>query len=329
MFVSAWLLLGTVEASELSFGYVPSPGPGEKPGLLVTAPRAVERLRVDCVVGGKTHTWDDRGLAAQKVHRYEWARDTRYTHADCEVQVVFEDGTSEMANLPIDWTYGGQLKVDLSKAELEAHTVSVDVSAWVDTAEVVAFGAGRSVLGKEMMSIQSGPGRVEIPWVGDPGKVVLLDVTLNGANSWSGFTFSPWFLEIPHDDVHFDTNKDEVPAEEEHKLERTLLDLQGVLEQYGDIVPVKLYIGGCTDTVGDRGHNKELSRRRARSIAFWLRSHGYGGPIYYYGFGESWLAVSTGDGVEEPRNRRASYMVTASVPPKGSGVPSAGWQSIP
>ncbi len=71
MFVAALLLLGTVEASELSFGYVPSPGPGEKPGLLVTAPRAVERLRVDCEVGGKTHTWDERGLAARKEYRYE------------------------------------------------------------------------------------------------------------------------------------------------------------------------------------------------------------------------------------------------------------------
>ena len=45
------------------------------------------------------------------------------------------------------------------------------------------------------------------------------------------------------------------------------------------------------------------------------RGHGYDAPIYYYGFGESLLAVKTGDGVDESANRRVLYIVTSDVPP--------------
>ena len=88
---------------------------------------------------------------------------------------------------------------------------------------------------------------------------------------------------------------------------------------------MKLYIAGCTDTVGDASYNRDLSRRRAKSIAGWLRANGYDMPIYYYGFGEGLPAVRTGDGVDEPANRRALYLVGANPPPAGSGIPSVGW----
>jgi outer membrane protein OmpA-like peptidoglycan-associated protein len=104
--------------------------------------------------------------------------------------------------------------------------------------------------------------------------------------------------------------------------------LQDVVEKYGSMVPVKLYIAGCTDTVGDAGSNAELSQRRARAIASWLRGHGYDKPIFTWGFGESLLAVQTGDNVDSAVNRRALYMVGANPPPAGSGVPAVGWRPL-
>ena len=68
--------------------------------------------------------------------------------------------------------------------------------------------------------------------------------------------------------------------------------------------------------------------RSPSRIATWLRNHGYDKPIYYHGFGEGLLATPTGDGVDEPRNRRALYMVGANPPPAGSGVPSVGWTEL-
>ena len=143
--------------------------------------------------------------------------------------------------------------------------------------------------------------------------------------AWAGFTFSPWFLEIPHEEVLFDTNDAAIHASEAPKLERTLRELEEVLHKYGDIVPVQLYIAGCTDTVGDAGSNQALSQRRAHAIASWLRESGYSHPIYYYGFGESYLAQQTGDEVDNQANRRALYYVGAVPPPPSTGVPQVGW----
>ena len=140
---------------------------------------------------------------------------------------------------------------------------------------------------------------IEIPWRGDKDDVVLIDVTLEGVNAFAGFTYSPWYLDIPHQEVLFDSNSANIDESEYWKLESTLSDLKDTLDKYGSVVPVKLYIGGCTDTVGDQAHNRDLSMARARAISQWLRSHGYSHPIYYYGFGENLLAVKTGDGVDE------------------------------
>jgi len=57
-----------------------------------------------------------------------------------------------------------------------------------------------------------------------------------------------------------------------------------------------------------------LSRERARSIASWFRKRGARIPIAYEGYGETALAVSTADGVDEPRNRRVDYILSLDEP---------------
>lgn len=94
---------------------------------------------------------------------------------------------------------------------------------------------------------------------------------------------------------------------------------------YGPVVPVKLYIAGCTDRVGDAASNQQLSAQRAKAISTWLRSNGYEAPIYYHGFGESLLAVKTADGVEESANRRVLYIVTSDAPPD---LPNVSWKQL-
>jgi len=324
------LLSGPSHAQDLDFGYTPAPGPGEKPGLLVTPQRAVKTLEVNCEAGGEAYDFEKSGLAAGKLVRLEWKRDPSVTTATCFVRAIFPDGYVSEVSLPIEYSYGGALSVDLSRAsaDVDKRTLTVRVSDSVERADITAYGARKVVLDKSTMEVGAGPGEITVPWVGDPADVVLLDVTLHSASAWAGFTYSPWFLDIPHDDVLFESNSADVPPSEEYKLTKTLRDLQEVVEKYGEIVPVKLYIAGCTDTVGDAGHNRDLSRRRAKAIAQWLRAHGYDRPIYFHGFGESLLAVRTGDGVDEARNRRVLYMVGANPPPAGSGVPRVSWSAL-
>jgi outer membrane protein OmpA-like peptidoglycan-associated protein len=326
--LSVWFRVAL--AQDLSFGYTPAPGPGENPALLVTPTRPVAALYVQIQVGGKTLEFNKKNLAPGVQVRFEWPRDAKITHADAFLRANFADGNVTETNVPIDYQYKGQLSVDVSHAtaDLGAKTVTVTTSALVDEAEIVAYGAHKAELDRRVVSINAGPGKVDVPFVGDPADVVLLDVTLKSGNAWAGFTYSPWFLDIPHDDVLFATDAADVPADQVWKLKNTLDQLVDVIDKYGAIVPVKLYIAGCTDTVGDGEHNRDLSLRRAQSIAKWLRANGYTHPIFYYGFGESLLAVQTGDGVDNAVNRRALYMVGANPPPAGSGIPGVGWKPL-
>jgi outer membrane protein OmpA-like peptidoglycan-associated protein len=323
-------LIDTAAAQDISFGYTPAPGPGENPAFLVTPERTITTLYVSIEVGGKTLEFNKKNLPAGQQVRFEWPRDTKVTHADAFLRATFADGNVTETNVPIDYQFKGQLSIDLSKAtaDLEAKTVTVSVTSTVDQAEIIAYGAHKAELDRRVVPINAGPGPIAVPFVGDPSEVVLLDVKLTAGNAWSGFTYSPWFLNIPHEDVLFASDSADIPANENYKLDYTLEQLRDVLDKYGAIVPVKLYIAGCTDTVGDAAHNKDLSFRRAQSIAKWLRAKGYTQPIYYYGFGEALLAAQTGDGVDNPLNRRALYMVGANPPPAGSGIPAASWKAL-
>jgi outer membrane protein OmpA-like peptidoglycan-associated protein len=317
-------------AQDLEFGYRPAPEPGEQPAFIVQPTRNVAELTVVVTAGGEEFRFDGGSVGSGVQKTFAWKRDTRVTTAEAYVKAVFDDGFVSEVTIPMEYTYGGQLEVDLSRAsaDVKKQIVTVQVSHAVDRAEITVYGARKAVLGKREVEIGAGPGEIDVPWVGDPGDVVLLDVTLHSGNAWAGFTYSPWFLDIPHEDVLFESNSADVPEIENFKLEHTLRELQGVLDKYGSVVPVKLYIAGCTDTVGDASHNRDLSRRRAKAIAAWLRSHGYDKAIYYHGFGESLLAVPTGDGVNEGRNRRALYMVGANPPPASSGIPRVTWTEL-
>ncbi|TNE91176.1 MAG: OmpA family protein [Deltaproteobacteria bacterium] len=325
------LIALAAHAGDLSFGLVPSPGPDENPAFIVTPLRPVANLWVDCEAGGDTHSFEQRGLLADTSARFELPRDESVTEAKCTVIADFEDSAREELVVPISWSYAAPLSVDLThaSADVKSRTLTVDVTAPVARAEVIAYGAHKKVLDSKTTDVSGGPGKVEVPWVGAASEVVLLDVKLHAPDgAWAGFTYSPWFLDIPHEDVLFESNQAVIRPEEEPKLEATLTELREVLDKYGEVVPVKLYIAGCTDTVGDAAHNETLSLERARAIAAWLRSHGFSAPIFYWGFGEKLLKVKTGDGVDEARNRRALYMVGANPPPPGSGVPSVGWRAL-
>lgn len=320
----------TANASDLQLG-LQTPDPGGYPAFVVTPTRPVANLWVSCEAGGKTYADERRGVGADEPARFELRTPPSVTSAECSVVADFADSAREEMVVPISWTSSASLSVNLDRAsaDVSARTLTVEVTAPVARAEVVAYGARKAVLDEQSFPIDDGPGRIEVPWVGSAADVVLLDIKLHAPDgAWAGFTYSPWFLDIPHDDVLFESNQAEIRTEEEPKLQATLKELADVMEKYGAVVPVKLYIAGCTDTVGDGGHNKDLSLRRARAIASWLRAHGFSAPIFYWGFGENLLAVPTGDGVDEARNRRALYMVGANPPPAGSGIPSVGWRAL-
>lgn len=67
---------------------------------------------------------------------------------------------------------------------------------------------------------------------------------------------------------------------------------------------------GHTDTTGSSATNQRLSEQRAQAVANYLTSRGVNSSrIRWMGFGETRLAVQTGDGVNEPLNRRVEIKI--------------------
>jgi outer membrane protein OmpA-like peptidoglycan-associated protein len=329
--LSACLLwANSVRAQDLSIGYAPALESGDSPMLSITPERGLSRLHVELEVGGQVDVHEYGAVAAGQEVVISWERDTSVTEATAAIRAVFSDGFVSEYSVPMSYSYGSALDVDMSSVQidLELGHISFEVTDAVRHAELISYGAHRAVLDRQLVPINAGPGRIEIPWEGNPKKVVLLEIIVHNESGMAAFDYSPWYLEIPHQDVLFETNQSDIPEEEEWKLQATLEELSEVQEMYGDMIDIKLYIGGCTDTVGVGSSNRDLSARRARTIARWLRAHGYASPILTYGFGESWLAVPTADGVDEPANRRAVYMVGTRPPPSITGVPRVGWKPL-
>ncbi len=143
--------------------------------------------------------------------------------------------------------------------------------------------------------------------------------------------YSAWYVPIPHEEVNFRTDSSDIDAPEVPKLDAAFAKVQEVLskDKAREHKNLTLYVAGHTDTVGNAGYNLKLSLARAQSLARWFRQRGVRIPISYEGFGETALKVQTPDETDEPRNRRADYIIADDAPPmKGTGGFKPGWKHV-
>ncbi len=86
-------------------------------------------------------------------------------------------------------------------------------------------------------------------------------------------------------------------------------------EQYKETGAVSITVTGNTDTTGSKAYNQKLSERRAAAVADELVRQGVPATtIATVGDGQNNLLVPTGDGVNEPQNRRAEIVMERPVP---------------
>lgn len=249
----------------------------------------------------------------------------------CTVSVDFLEANGSEGSMTFDVTVRSLRIVGLASTpddlDLDAGTLVVRPSRPVSEARLTAFGA-KGVQLDQVAGDLSDPGALRFAFDAGGRTVVKLVVEVRDAAGFlSSLTLQPWSYAIPHEDIVFPTGSAEVPAEEVAKLETAWSEVVRAVDLYGSVVEIHLFVGGYTDTVGDAPSNQALSERRARSIAQWFAAKGFPGTVSYQGFGESVLAVPTGDGVDEPANRRAVYLL-ASQPPVGPDVPRAAWKPL-
>ncbi len=157
---------------------------------------------------------------------------------------------------------------------------------------------------------------VSIQWREGPGTVMQIHLRVYDPDGfYDGVELFPWNVNIPHEEVNFATDSSVITEDQAPKVDVSYDQIAAVVAKHGAFAPLKLYIAGHTDTVGSDEHNQKLSEARARSIGEHLRRKGLRIPIFYDGFGERALLVPTADDVDEPKNRRAEYIVSVEDPP--------------
>ena len=227
---------------------------------------------------------------------------------------------------------GLKLAITKKDVDLTNRTLYFRLNRPVDSAEIRVFSTDGKLLA-ERTQLYNGAragSRLSISWpelLGANAENFRIELKVTDVDEyWIGWEVVRFYLEIPHEDVVFETAKWDIRPSEAPKLDEALKILIPAIEKHVKNMDCSLYVAGHTDTVGSLADNRELSQKRARSIAHYFASHGVKGiPIYVRGFGEELLAVQTGDNVAEERNRRALYIL-ATFPPEMSG-PGA-WQRV-
>jgi outer membrane protein OmpA-like peptidoglycan-associated protein len=224
-----------------------------------------------------------------------------------------------------------RLSVEKGKVDLEAGTFEVSSTRPIARVEVAVTGDQGQDLGRTEATFEnSPPGKpVRVTWNQTEGKALKIAVRVHDPDQfYSGIELYPWRIDIPHEEVNFATGVFKIAPKEEPKLEKSLSLIREAVAKPGRFAEVKLFIAGHTDTVGPSDSNRILSLNRARSISEYFRKKGLRIPIQYEGLGEEALQVATPDETDEPRNRRAEYIVAIEPPPVRGAGGQAEWKTL-
>jgi hypothetical protein len=221
------------------------------------------------------------------------------------------------------------LGIDRDNVDVDRGELGFTVNRPLDRVEVSIYDKGGSVVGNHTQSFDGKSGDLTLKWPVMAGLGALEMKAYDVDGFWTGVMLEPFFIELPHEEIIFDTGKASWQAGEEPKLERTLKSIQEAMVKYERFRPdMRLYIAGYTDTVGGPADNQRLSQERAESIARWFKKRGVKFPLYAQGFGESVLVVKTADEIAEEKNRRAIYILGNARPGTSANFPRSDWRRV-
>ena len=267
------------------------------------------------------------------VRSIELAQPEGRFHYTGELIVLF--GNQETASMPLDFDAElyGALKMTLDKKDVDLanRKIAFRLSRPATRAEVtVLMDTGDHAFDGEVAFGGEPAGTpLEVSWPATEGRVLKIAVrAFDDAGFFTGVEIFPWQIDIPHEEVNFASGKWDIPGEEAQKLEHSYKLLAEAVAKYGRLAKVRLYVAGHTDTVGSNEGNRTLSVHRARAIGAWFRKRGLRIPVHYEGFGEQALLVGTADETDEPKNRRAEYIIAVEDPVLKSPPFTPNWRKL-
>ncbi len=302
-------------------------------GLLLVAHQPVKDARL--VIGGPhgERTVRSGFIAAGSQKLLAIPQKVGTVTYDGRLDVEFEDGQTGSAPVKFSLSVleGMRLSVTENELDLEKKRLTVRASREIQRVEYTVISDTGAVLdeGSSTDVTVDDPKAIRVTWAGKEGAIIRIDLTaFDAKNTFSKLELSPWFVDVEHEEVNFPSGSHVILPKEAPKLDRAYAHLQEKVNKYGNLVSLNLYVVGYTDTVGKPDHNLELSKRRARSIAAYMKKQGFKFPVYYQGFGEEVLAVPTEDETDEAKNRRALYLLGGDFKPTGPQIPRTDWKRL-
>ncbi len=301
-----------------------------KPALVLTINKPVQSITLELTRNdGEPLRRTTGALRAGTVQRFELPTPVGTWRFKGTLTVRFQNGSGGAMPLDLEVETSGPFVVDSSyeRLRLDKGELDVTLSRPAGRCEHEVTIEDKPVRQGQTSFAGEPPGTwLTISWRRYAADDVVLKIRLicwdkEEAFHTDPFELYPWWLEIPHEDVTFETGRWEIRPTERPKLDTAYAEIDKAVRRYGAIVAVKLYVVGHTDTVGDPASNRELSQNRARALAAYFRQRGVTIPIHVLGRGEDALAVPTPDQTDEPRNRRAEYIIGVEAPYPASWRP--------
>lgn len=313
------------------------PTRGEQPSVVLGFDETLHRATVTITEdeGAFNQTWNYPAIKPGTEHRIQWKQGDGAHGYTVAVEMVQPSGEKYTEETWVTFTTAGPIKVSIPAEGVDLATRTFDLVSNHPPShvEIEVLDDKQTVIGTSTFQVRDATAGkpVRVTWEQQrEGNIFRISATAHDDfGYWAAAEIIPWSLVIPHEDVTFETGKHEILAEEAPKVDRAWTEIARAVETYGAWVQCSLYVGGYTDTVGDGSSNQALSERRALALARYIRGKGAKFPVYYQGFGESAQAVPTADSVDEIRNRRATYIITAGPPPTGSDTPRRAWKKAP
>ena len=321
-----------VSADDLGLGVVSGAQWGKtKPEIILRPSIGIGALRFDCERSdGQKIAFGAGGLRAGSEKRLVIPQGKGVFQWKCAVTGKAGKGAFGPFQLDFETKVGEPPKIDVKPVDVDEgkHQITVRLSEPCGKIELDIIGDdGKAIDNVTHKGSGEAPGTaIVVPWKQKEAEVMghFSLRAYDPAGFFNGIE-SLTFVDIPHQDIVFESGKWEIRPSEENKLLAPLSDILAQLKKVAGVIPIELYIGGYTDTVGNTADNAELSRKRAQAIAQWFIGHGVQVGIHYQGFGESVLAVPTPDNTDELHNRRASYVLATQPPPASRGFPTRNW----
>ena len=298
---------------------------GKKPTLNVVIKDRLKLIEVrlkrsDGTVITRKHKNPRRGTRV----RFALPQPEGTQHYTGELTVHFKNGFTGKIPLEFDASVHGPLKIKVSDNDLDlnARTLKLTVSRPCVRVAYTIIGVNGKRLAREeeLFETPRTAGQpFEIPLLGKEGAILKISLTAYDEQGFfQAIDLFPWKVEIPHEDVVFASGKAKIIASERPKLDAAIRLIKPQVKVAKRWAPVKLFVVGHTDTVGDAASNRALSLKRARAIARYFRTKArLKIPVRYAGLGEDRLKVQTADETDEAANRRAEYYLAIQPPLSG------------